>query len=302
MSDKKPALSLIATPGRRKAMFEVAREAERRSYAGIYVPSPFAGFAFCQALAHETKTIPFGTAIAPIYTRTPEDYAQAIGFIHEVSGGRFRFGIGVAHEPSLERMGIKPGKPLADTRRFVERVRATPRAGDLPPIVLATLRSKMLALGSEIGDGIVFANGARSHMAKSLSGLTEAQRRDEDFFIGDMIPTCVSDDIEAAKAVNRKTLTGYLQLPNYRNYWKEAGYREEMEAVEAAIAKGDTASLPSLMSDRWLADTTIFGPPAKVREEVQAWYEAGVRTPILVPSSAAGNALKAVEEVMAVFD
>ena len=50
-----------------------------------------------------------------------------------------------------------------------------------------------------------------------------------------MIPTCISEDVEAAKAVNRKTLTSYAMLPNYRNYWKEAGYVEEMEAIEKAI-------------------------------------------------------------------
>ena len=44
-----------------------------------------------------------------------------------------------------------------------------------------------------------------------------------------MIPTCISDDVEAAKAVNRRTLTNYGLLPNYRNYWKEAGYHEEMD-------------------------------------------------------------------------
>ena len=44
-----------------------------------------------------------------------------------------------------------------------------------------------------------------------------------------MIPTCISDDVEAAKAVNRRTLTRYTMLPNYRNYWKEAGYVEEMD-------------------------------------------------------------------------
>jgi alkanesulfonate monooxygenase SsuD/methylene tetrahydromethanopterin reductase-like flavin-dependent oxidoreductase (luciferase family) len=36
-----PALCLIATPGRRRAVIEAAREAERRGYQGIYVPSRF---------------------------------------------------------------------------------------------------------------------------------------------------------------------------------------------------------------------------------------------------------------------
>jgi len=55
------------------------------------------------------------------------------------------------------------------------------------------------------------------------------------------------------------------------------------------------------MSDRWLADATLFGPAARVREGVAAWRDAGVTTPILVPSSAYGNQLKAVEEIFAAF-
>ena len=55
------------------------------------------------------------------------------------------------------------------------------------------------------------------------------------------------------------------------------------------------------MSDRWLADATLFGPAQAVRDGVAAWREAGVSTPILVPSSATGNQLKAVEEIFAAF-
>ena len=55
------------------------------------------------------------------------------------------------------------------------------------------------------------------------------------------------------------------------------------------------------MTDRWLADCTLFGSPAKIREELEAWDDAGVSTPILVPSSAAGNQLKAFEELFALF-
>jgi len=116
-----------------------------------------------------------------------------------------------------------------------------------------------------------------------------------------MIPTCISDDEDAAKAVNRRTLTGYAMLPNYRNYWKEAGYVEEMEAVEAALAAKEPEKVPACLSDRWLADTTLFGSVDKVREGVEAWFDAGVRTPILVPSSAAGNQLKAFEELFAAY-
>ena len=296
-----PALCLIAVPGRRRRTLELAREVEKRGFAGIYSPSPFGNMSLCEALSWQTGTIPFGTAIAPIYQRTIGDFAQSAAFMHEVSGGRFRLGLGVAHGPSHVRMGVTPGKPLADTRSFVERLRAQEGLGPLPPIIIAALRQRMVALAGEIAEGVVFANASLSHMGVSLAALPTAKRNDPAFFIGNMIPTCISDDLEAAKAVNRRTLTNYGFLPNYRNYWKEAGYVEEMEAIETAIAEGRRDDVPRLFTDKWLADNTLFGPAAKVREGVEAWQATGVHTPIIVPSSAAGNQMKAIEEVFAAF-
>ncbi|MBN9559188.1 MAG: LLM class flavin-dependent oxidoreductase [Alphaproteobacteria bacterium] len=296
-----PALSLIAVPGRRRATVEAAREMERRGFAGIYVPSIFSNMSLCEALAWNTERIPFGTGIAPIYARTVPDFAQATAFIHEVSGGRFRFGIGVAHAPSHARMEVVVGRPISDTRNFVEKFRAQQGQGEQPPIIIAALRQKMVALAGEISEGVVFANAARSHMAASLAHLPQGKRADAEFFVGNMIPTCISDDIEAAKAVNRRTLSSYLLLPNYRNYWKECGYVEEMEGVEHAVAEQRMDDVPKHMTDKWLADVSLFGPAARVREELEAWRAAGVRTPIVVPSSAAGNQMKAIEEVFSTF-
>jgi alkanesulfonate monooxygenase SsuD/methylene tetrahydromethanopterin reductase-like flavin-dependent oxidoreductase (luciferase family) len=296
-----PAISLVASPGRRRAFIDLAREAERRGLAGIHCPSPFGGMAFCEALSVATETIPFGISIAPIYARTAEDYAQSAAFLHEVSGGRFHFGIGVSHTPSHKRMGVEVGKPLADMRDFVTRLRAVEGIGDLPPLILAGLRPRMIALAGELGDGLVFANAARSTLPQSLAALPSEKWDDPDFYIGCMTPTCISDDVEAAKAVVRRILARYVQLPNYRNYWKDSGYREEMEAVERCVAEGRPDDIPACLHDRWLADVTLFGPAGHVRDELAAWREAGVRTHIIVPSSAVGNQNKAVEEVFAAF-
>jgi alkanesulfonate monooxygenase SsuD/methylene tetrahydromethanopterin reductase-like flavin-dependent oxidoreductase (luciferase family) len=296
-----PALALASVPGRRLATLELAQEIERRGFSGIYCASFGDAMGLCLSLAHTTKTLRFGTAIANIYARTPFDMGQAAAYLHEVSGGRFRLGLGVSHAPANARLGARPGKPLADMRAYLEAVRAGAKVyGELPPVVLATLRRKMVALAGELAEGAVWANAARSHMAHSLAALPAA-RSAEKFFIGNMIPTCVDEDAAAAAAVNRKTLSGYLLLPNYRNYWKEAGYLEEMEAVEAALATGERERLPGLMSDRWLRDTTLYGNASQVREGVEAWRAAGVTTPIVVPSSTRGGQLKAFDEVLAAF-
>jgi alkanesulfonate monooxygenase SsuD/methylene tetrahydromethanopterin reductase-like flavin-dependent oxidoreductase (luciferase family) len=237
-----------------------------------------------------------------MYARHPYDFAQTAAFIHEVSGGRFRFGVGVSHGPTHERLRVTAGKPLEDMRRFVDDLKTgAKQAGELPPIVLATLRKKMVALAGTIAQGAVWANAARCHMPASLAHLPEAAKGNERFFIGNMVPTCIDADRAAAAAVNRRTLTGYVRLPNYQNYWIEAGFEEEMLAIRKAIAAGEEQRIPALMSDRWLSEVTLYGSPAQVREGIEAWYAAGVNTLIIVPSSARGNQMAALQELIDLY-
>jgi alkanesulfonate monooxygenase SsuD/methylene tetrahydromethanopterin reductase-like flavin-dependent oxidoreductase (luciferase family) len=294
----KPAVSLAAVPGRRQATLELAQRIEQEGFSGIYCPSFGDGMGLCEALALVTRDIPFGTSIANIYTRHPYDYAQTAAFIHEVASGRFRFGIGISHGPTYQRLGLQVGRPLGDMRKFVTDLQAGgQQAGELPPIVLATLRTRMLQLAAEIAQGAVWANAARSHMPRSLSALPAEKQQDATFFIGNMIPTCIADDKAAAAAILRRVLTGYVRLPNYQNYWIDAGYEEEMLAIRQALAHNESEKLPALMSERWLRDVTLYGSVAEVRQGIEAWYETGVKTLILVPSSTRGGQMVAFQEL-----
>ena len=296
-----PAISLDAVPGRRRQTLDIARDIERRGFSGIYMPSRYGNMAQCTGLALATERIRVGTAIAPIYAQTTEEFAAGAAYIHEVSGGRFRFGIGVAHGPMHQRLGITPGKPLADTRAFVDKLKSHDGIGALPPIMLAALRKRMVALAAEIADGVLFANASLSHLAESLSVLPPAKRTDPDFLIGDMLPVCIADDEGAALALHRRRLEHYVFLPNYRNYWKEAGYGEEMGAIEQALAENRRDDVPKYLTDRWIADNTLYGSAAKVRDQLAAWYAAGLNTPVLVPNSVNGNQLTALDEIFAAF-
>ncbi len=296
-----PALALTAVPGRRHHTVELAQRIEAAGFSGIYCPSFGDAMGLCLAVATATTTLELGTAIQPIYLQHPQALAMQASFLHEISNERFRLGIGVTHGPVHNRLGVSVGKPLADTRAYVEAMHeAAETVGPLPPVTLATLRDKMVHLAAETSEGAVWANAARSRMTHSVSVLQTAGA-DNDFFIGNMIPTVIDDDREAGAARNRKTLTGYVALPNYRNYWSDAGYEEEMAAAEAALAAKDSEALTKAMSDRWLSDCTLYGSVGEVSEGVQAWVDAGVGTPILVPSSTSGGQMKAFEEIFAAF-
>ena len=294
-----PALSIVATSGKRAAILELAVEAERRGFSGLACPSLGGTMGLCVSLAHVTTTIPYWTSIQPIYYSHPVEAANTCSHINEVSNGRFRFGIGVSHGPVTARLGVETGKPLSDTRDYVAAMRANERfGGALPPIYLATLRDRMLALAAEIADGAIWANSSLSHVSTQLAAVPSARK--EGFFLSNMVPTVIDDDREAARAVNRRTLTGYVSLPNYRNYWRAAGYVEEMDAIETALDAGDRETVTSLMSDRWLDDCTISGPAAFVRERMAEWSASGVH-PIAVMSSTSGGQAKAIGELFAAY-
>ena len=259
MTTRLPAISLAAVPGRRKATLELAQEIERRGFPGIYCPSLGDGIALCEAIALSTREIRFGTSITPIYTRNVQDFAQTVAFIHEISNGRFVFGVGVSHAPAMKRMGISQGKPLADMRNFIKDLRAVPRTGDLPPIALATLRTKMIKLAEEIGEGMVFANGARSHMARFALGAARGQPTNDAFFIGNMIPTCISDDEAAAKAVNRRTLTATRCCRTIATTGKKRATSRRWKPSKRRWRAARRTRSAQCLSDRWLADTTLFG-------------------------------------------
>jgi alkanesulfonate monooxygenase SsuD/methylene tetrahydromethanopterin reductase-like flavin-dependent oxidoreductase (luciferase family) len=300
MTVRFPAVSLAASPGKARTVIDAAVELEARGFTGIHCPSFGDALGLSLSIAHATTTIEIATAIQPIYLQHPAALATTAAYLHEVSDGRFRLGLGVSHAPATDRLGVSTGKPLSDMRTYVADMRAAAeRGGALPPITLATLRDKMLALSLEISDGAVWANASLTRMAHSLS-LIPDDRKADGFFIGNLIPTVIDDDIDAARAKNRRTMSGYVRLPNYRNYWAEA-YPEEMAAVAAGIEARDNAAVEVAMTNEWLDDVTLSGSVGRIRDGVEAWFDAGVTTPVLVPGSTTGGQAKAVAEIIGAY-
>jgi len=286
-SNSLPAISIVATPTKRSAILQLAQEAESRGFAGLACPSLGATLGLCTSLAHATNTIRFWTSIQPVYYNHPVEMSNTAAHIHEISGGRFGIGLGVSHAPVVQRLGVATGKPLTDMSNYVASMRANSRfSGELPPIYLAALRDKMLALSVDVAEGAIWANASLSDISRQVD-LVPPNRR-ANFFMANMIPTVISDDEDAAMAIHRKTLTGYMSLPNYRNYWRQAGYAEEMDAAEVileTLPKEEHAqALQTAMSDRWLRDCTASGSATSVRDQLSAWTDKGI-LPIAVMSS-----------------
>ena len=294
---------MVATAKRRHAMLELARRAEELNFAGIACPSLGATIGFCVSLAHTTNSIKFWTSIQPIYYSHAIEMANTAAHIHEISNGRFGLGLGVSHGAVINRLGATTATPLADIKNYLEAMKSQERfSGELPPIYLAALRHKMLMMASEISSGAIWANASRKSIAAQLVSIPDS-RRDEMFF-ANMVPTVISDDIEAARAIHRKTLVGYVTLPNYRNYWRSCGYGEQIDAFEKILSESAketrNAEIISAMDNQWLDDCTLSGDADSVRDGLYNWSQLGV-LPIAVMSSTSGGQAQAISQLLDAF-
>src|SRR3972149_1740011 len=88
---------------------ELARPAEAWGYESLWVPHGAGrdSFLVLSAYAHVTRTIGLGTGVVPIYLRHPVALAQEALTLAELSGGRFRLGIGVSHRPTIDRKSTR---------------------------------------------------------------------------------------------------------------------------------------------------------------------------------------------------
>ena len=296
----KPGFVLGARPGGRRETIATAKWLDERGFSHVYCPTFGDGMSLSLAVVMETSQLKVGTGIANIYTRHPASMAETAAFMHELSEGRFLMGLGVSHAPTNDALGVQTGKPLADIRSYVERMREAALGEALPPIILATLRKRMVGLAAEISEGALWAQGVLSHMGASLEAVPEGKR--DAFLVGNLAPCAVSDDRNLALTAVRRGLRMYMTLPNYQNYFIEAGYESEVEAARAAVADGDMGAVLEAISEEMADDIGLFGTAAQVRDKVDAWAAAGVEEMTLSAVSTTGNQAQAIEEVAAIFD
>ena len=285
----KPGVLVSAQPGERRAAIEVAQQLDRQGFDHILCPYDWAvpegdwvdsiaevydSLSLCTAILQATNAITVGSGISITYMRHPADLAGAASFNHEISGGRFRLGLGTGHEAILAPFGIAWQKPLGHMRGYVEQLRAAGRGQPLPPIWVAALRRKMTRLAGEIAEGTLGANLPLSYAPSLQQELPEAKRAA--FTFANIAPIWINEDRDEGLAFVRRFLALHMALPNYTGFFTEAGYGEEVQRAQAALAAGDQSAVEAAISERMAEDVGIFGSRTQMRDKIAAWQAAGV--------------------------
>ena len=299
-------ISIAAIAGTTGELAEEARAAEAAGIDCVWAPELFRSSVTQAAfLAAETERVGIGTGIAWAFTRSAFILAISALDIDEMSGGRFRLGLGAGVKRLNETWhNVEYGKPAPHLRETIEAVREImakahrgepihvegsyqeldikgwvrphPPARESVPIYTAAVREGMARMAGDVADGLI------GHPMCSLrwldevvvanfeKGLERSGRVRSDL---DFIPTvcCAIDDDEAAAYdAARKTICFYATVRTYMPLWEMHGFGDAAAAAGDAFRAGDLAAMPTHVPDEMVDAYCAAGPVDKVRERVEA--------------------------------
>jgi len=303
----KDAIERISIAAIGNSTDDLARQAADAEAAGIecvWAPELFRS-SVTQAtfLAARTERMQVGTGIAWAFTRSPFILAVSSLDIDEVSGGRFRLGLGAGVKRLNETWhGVDYGKPaphlreaIEATRQIMEQassgepirfqgqyydidikgwVRPHPAPRERIPIYAAAVQAGMTRMAGDVADGLIGHPMASPRWLDEVmlpafeEGLRRSGRSRSDL---DFIPTvsCAIDDDEArARDAARRTIAFYATVRTYAPLWDLHGFGAEAQAVGDSFRAGDLAAVPGHVSDEMVDAYVAAGPQDKVRTRV----------------------------------
>jgi alkanesulfonate monooxygenase SsuD/methylene tetrahydromethanopterin reductase-like flavin-dependent oxidoreductase (luciferase family) len=95
-------------------------------------------------------------------------------------------------------------------------------------------------------------------------GLARAGRRRGDIEIGLMRFCAVHEDRQVAYDQVRRSIAFYFGIPYFRPLLEPFGFGDELDAGEAAVARGDLEAAAAAVSDRLVDSIGIAGTPGDV--------------------------------------
>ena len=288
---------------------DLAKIAEGAGFEAIFSPEvpPWNGLSNAQVFAEVTTKIKVGTWIANIYMRQPAVAAASSLTIQEITGGRMVLGLGVSHKPVNDRFGIDMGDPIDKMREYVKAVQAI-MDGSAPqitmkrslpkvPVYIAGLTKGAASLAGEVADGIFPYLSTPEYLTVLKGYVTEGALKagrdpaEVDITLG--IPAVVSDDLELARSSGKKGLSNYLRLPFYQRMVRNNGFGDVVDAIQGGANPAD------VFSDELLDAIALVGPADRCRERLEAYREAGVDLPIIIPGPAGKQGTVETMEVIA---
>ena len=278
-------------------------------------------------LAAVTSRIRIGTSIVPVFARSPANVAMTALNMDRMSDGRFFLGLGTSGQLVVQDLhGETFQKPLTRLREYIDIIRRAARSESLDhegeffrikrfrlrlspyranlPIYIAALSPPSLRLTGELADGWLPIFLVPSRMTAVLTelkaGAESVGRAWRDLVISPQVSIYVTDDVAAARDRERPHIAFYIGGMGvfYHQYMHRIGFGAEADRVRDAYQARQRDRAAQLVTDEMVDAMTIIGAPRQCRQQIQAFFEAGVHEVRLVFNEPNGEAyLRALKAV-----
>lgn len=293
---------------------ESARAAEAAGVDGVWTIELYRS-AFTQTtwLAAQTQRVGIGTGIAWAFVRSPLLIAISALDVDEVSGGRFRLGLGAGVKRLNERWhGASYGRPAPHLRETVEATRlimesahagepiryegayhdidirgwARPgaRLGGRIPIYTAAVGEGMARMAGDVADGLLghIVCSERWCEEKTIPafelGLGRSGRERSAFdFVPGVCVAIAEDPADEAPAYDaaRRTIAFYATVKTYRPLFELDGFAEQADAARSAFRAGDLEGVARAISDEMVECYCAVGTADAARAKVERMAALG---------------------------
>jgi alkanesulfonate monooxygenase SsuD/methylene tetrahydromethanopterin reductase-like flavin-dependent oxidoreductase (luciferase family) len=256
-------------------------------------------FARCAAVIARTERLRVGTGIA-LWSRSPVTMAMTAAELHELSGGRFTFGIGTGtayHNESFHNISFqRPARRMAEYltvmrgvwdanpgpfdfagEHFTVKGFSQPYFDGAPPLILAAVGEGMLRLSARQADGVVMNPSTtpwyvRTRVLPQLeAGAAQAGRSLKGFHRSICMRCSVDADRATARQRARKGIVEYGRYPVHQAQYALYGFGREIEAIKEALARDDVAAAVAAVSDEMVDTLGIAGTPDEARSRLREW-------------------------------
>ena len=262
------------------------------------------------ALAQYAPRLRLGVAVSPVYTRTPAVLAATANALGQLLPGRFVMGLGASSQTMMDGWhGVALEKPVTRVRETALLVRSMlageksdfqldtlrskgytqPPLEPPVPIYIAALRSKMIEMAAEVGDGVVFNLWPKKALAKMIEhvriGAERAGKDPGEVEVVNRYMVLVTDDKAAALERFKALFAPYYATPVYNRFLAWAGYEDAAAAIAEGWAERDRAKTTGAISDQLADDIGVIGSAQECRERIRWAGECGIHTHIIAPLS-----------------
>ena len=282
----------MTLPGPLRTMGATAIATRQAGFDGmLFTEGGRTAYPAVTAAALAAPELDMSTGVAVAFPRSPMITAQVAWELQELTGGRFRLGLGTqVRTHVVRRYGVEfepPGPRLRDYVRAVKACFAAFRGAPLdhhgefydldvltrqwspgpidvpdPAVDIAAVNPWMLKMAGQVADGVhVHPIGEpgylNRHVLPSIAeGAQAAGRSADDIAIIVPVTMIVGDDdaeIAAARDAARMSLSFYGSTPNYAFIWDEAGFEGTTERIRVHQKAGDIAAMAAEITDDHLA-------------------------------------------------